>query len=367
MRPSERSPRNTSGSGVGRASRLLRLLKVGTGGLLVSVLVGFGVHSMHEDSALEVAVGETGIERIVEPLPLAPRSIPEADGENLEEEPHATEVTTSEQAPEPEEESSDAESDRENSAMDAVIVEAEEVPDKDPTTLSSGGATVTVATVSGTGTIPLGFTRSASSAAPNLPTYVSAICDGESVYSAAFNTTTADPVVQEIPFSGSSCSIRVKVAQPSPKWAGTSSSIVVTEAEPETHGGTPYVHKAGWTSNAVSGSETFGMEVPDGFDGTVTLKLTACSSRGGTSDETKDFACGDLVQKDVGSQGVVTVSDGKKELDSAGFDISAATHHDMVSLDVEDVAGDQLTITVEHTGGSAILVHGPGSGAVGTH
>src|SRR5699024_8503386 len=105
----------------------------------------------------------------------------------------------------------------------ATVVPPEQVPTGNPITLASGGSTRTVATASGTGTFRLGFTRAASSAAPNLPTYVSTICDGASVYSGAFNTTSAGPVVQEVPFSGASCSIKVKVSQPSPKWTGTSS------------------------------------------------------------------------------------------------------------------------------------------------
>lgn len=248
------------------------------------------------------------------------------------------------------------------------LVPTEDVPQGSPTTLSSGGATQTVARVSGTGTIRLGFTRTESSAAPNLPTYVSAICDGESVYSGAFNTTTAGPVVQDVPFSGSSCVVKVKVAQPSPRWAGTSSAVVVTrDAAAETQQGSPYVEDATWTTTAVTGSDAFEIAVPEGFTGTVSVKLTACSSEGGTSDATRDFACGEHVEKGVGSEGTITVSDGEQLLASTSFDISAETHHDMVTLDIEEPAADDLVVGVERTDGSAVLVHGPGTGAVGTH
>ena len=97
------------------------------------------------------------------------------------------------------------------------------------------------------------------------------------------------------------------------------------------------------------------------------MKLTACSSKGGTSDDTKKFACGDMVEKGVGSEGTVTVTDGEQVLAETGFDISAETHHDMVTVDVDEPATDDLTIEVQKTDGSAVLVHGPGTSAVGTH
>lgn len=249
----------------------------------------------------------------------------------------------------------------------ALTMEVENIPEGDSTVLIAGSDARTVATVSGTGSVRLGFARSTSSAAPNLPTYVSAICDGTSVYSGAFNTTTQGAVAQDVPFSGSSCTIQVKIAQPSAKWVGTTSSVLVTQDRPETQSGTPYVETASWTSTAVSGSDDFEIDVPEGFTGTVSVKLTACSSKGGTTDDTKEFACGDLVQKGVGSEGTITVSDGGQVLVETGFDITAETHHDMVTLDVSEPASDDLTLDVERTGGSAVVVHGPGTSAVGTH
>lgn len=243
----------------------------------------------------------------------------------------------------------------------------EDIPEGDPTVLVAGSDARTVATVSGTGSIRLGFTRASSSSAPNLPTYVSAVCDGASVYSGAFNTTTQGAVAQDVPFSGSHCAIQVKIAQPSAKWAGTTSSVVVTQDQHETQSGTSYVETAEWTSTAVSESDDFEIDVPQGFTGTVSIKLTACSSQGGTSDDTKEFACGDLVQKGVGSEGTITVSDGEHVLVETGFDITAETHHDMVTVDVSEPVSDDLTLDVERTGGSAVVVHGPGTSAVGTH
>jgi len=240
------------------------------------------------------------------------------------------------------------------------------VPTETVATLRAGGSAVTVASLSGTGAVTLGFTRTSSSTAPNLPTYVSTMCDGASVYSGAFNTTTQGPVVQDVPYSGAQCSIRVRVAQPSARWAGTTSAIVVTRDDAQPQAGIPYVERADWTTAAVPGSDAFRLAVPEGFTGAVSVKLTSCSSQGGTSDATRDFACGDLVQRGVGSEGTVTVSDGEQILAETDFDISAETHHDMVTVDIADPAAGDLTIVVERSGGSAVLVHGPGTGAVGT-
>lgn len=240
------------------------------------------------------------------------------------------------------------------------------LPSETVATLHAGGSTATVASLSGTGAVTLGFTRTSSSTAPNLPTYVSTVCDGASVYSGAFNTTSQGPVIQEVPYSGAQCSIRVRVSQPSARWAGTTSAIVVTRDDPQSQAGTPYVEKAEWTTAAVPGSDAFSLAVPEGFTGAVSVKLTACSSQGGTSDATRDFACGDLVQRGIGSEGTITVSDGEQILAETEFDITAETHHDMVTVDIADPAAGHLTIVVERSGGSAVLVHGPGTGAVGT-
>lgn len=243
----------------------------------------------------------------------------------------------------------------------------QQVPTETVATLRAGGDAATVATMSGTGAVTFGFTRASSSTAPNLPTYVSTICDGASVYSGAFNTTTQGPVVQDVPYSGADCAVSVRVAQPSARWLGTSSAVVVTRDAHEAQTGTPFVGKAEWTTVPVTSADSFGLAVPEGFTGAVSLKLTACSSEGGTSDATREFACGDMVQEGVGTEGTITVSDGEQVLAEAAFDITAETHHDMVTVGVDEPAAGGLTIVVERSAGSAVLVHGPGTGAVGTH
>lgn len=341
---------------------------------MVAALVGFGVHtSQSPDGAEGLPTAATSPVELTATPDVDPVQLPTAEPSSAPEHGTGSErMGTAVPPPPPGDdtgtstEGRSAEGDSAGSAVDSgIVVDVEKLPTGDPTTLSAGGDTVTVAAVSGTGSLELGFQRTSSSAAPNLPTYVSAICDGRSVYSGAFNVTTAGPVVQDVPFSGPSCVIKVKIAQPSTNWTGTSSAVTVTEGEPTTlDSGNPVTVEAGWTTIAVHSSDTFTLDVPDGFTGVVSVKMTACSSRGGTSDESRQFACGDLVEKDVGSSGRITITDADDTVAETAFDISPETHHDMISLDVADVDGD-LTLRIDHAGGSAVLVHGPGTSAVG--
>lgn len=378
MRTRERPPRGISESRAARGSGTSRTLNSVIAGVVVVGILGLGAFTPQGDDVVDGAASALTEAPSTDGGALAsvttdPRTIPvvEESESTAAAEPVGTQSTVRllpvEEEMETETDTSDSQAQDTAGESAPIIVSVDEIPEGHPTTLSAGGDTVTVATVSGTGSIALGFTRSSSSTAPNLPTYVSTICDGISVYSGAFNTTTQGPVLQDVPFSGSSCSIKVKVAQPSAKWRGTSSAVVVTRDEAEVQGGTPYVEKAGWTTTAVDGADSFSIDAPEGFTGTVSVKLTACSSKGGTSDDTKKFACGDMVEKGVGSEGTVTVTDGEQVLAETGFDISAETHHDMVTVDVDEPATDDLTIEVQKTDGSAVLVHGPGTSAVGTH
>lgn len=327
------------------------------GALAVVALAGFGIQAppggeILDDARAEILPGSSsgGTD---------PQTIPALEGVSA---PEPTPSGLVAVAPE----SSDSPTSDPPDSTTSAVVTPLAVPSGDPRTVGAGGDPVTVAMVSGTGSIVLGFARTQDSAAPNLPTYVSALCDGTSVYSGAFNTTDAGAVAQEIPYSGDTCSIQVTVSQPSDRWSGTRSAVVVTRGETEELSGAPVTESAGWTSTPVASTESFSMDVPSGFEGMVTLKLTACSSDGGTSDETRTFACGGLVREGIGSQGTVTIRDGGQVLAGSAFAISGETHHDMLTLDVAGAPTGDLVIEVSSTGGSAVLVHGPGSGAVGT-
>lgn len=355
-----------------RRPQILRPLRVVSAGVVMIAVLGVGLFAAQDDEHAEgsasARVQELVMEEAEEPTPLEPREMPTVELSEQASPASEPVLELEEKAPEaPAEDPAAVLGETPGAAPEPMVVSVDEVPQGGGTTVHAGGDSARVATVSGTGSITLGFTRTSSSTAPNLPTYVSTICDGTSVYSGAFNTTTQGPVVQDVPYSGANCSIQVRVAQPSDRWTGTSSSVVVTRDEPESQGGTPYVEKADWTTTAVAGESSFDIAVPAGFTGTVSVKLTACSSEGGTSDETRKFACGDLVQKGVGTEGALTVSDRQRVLAETSFDITAETHHDMVTVEVDEPAADDLTISVERTGGSAVLVHGPGTSVVGTH
>lgn len=227
-------------------------------------------------------------------------------------------------------------------------------------------STINLTTVSGTGTIPVTITRDPGSAAPNIPTYISAICDGASVYSGAYNATW-QPLTTNISYAGSNCRIVATVKYPSAKWVGTYNASIIGLGAPTVSAGTPSVTAATWASRAVAGTDYFTLYTPAGFRGAVDLKLTACSSQGGTSDATAKYACGNLVQKGVGSSAAITISDSAGVLTSANIHISAERHHETLHLPLGRAAHGPITITVTSTGGSATLVHGPGTRAVGTY
>lgn len=227
-------------------------------------------------------------------------------------------------------------------------------------------STINLTTVSGTGTIPVTITRDPGSAAPNIPTYISAICDGASVYSGAYNATW-QPLTTNISYAGSNCRIVATVKYPSAKWVGTYNASIIGLGAPTATAGTPSVTAATWASRAVAGTDYFTLYTPAGFRGAVDLKLTACSSQGGTSDATAKYACGNLVQKGIGSSAAITISDSAGVLTSANIHISAERHHETLHLPLGRAAHGPITITVTSTGGSATLVHGPGTRAVGTY
>ena len=232
------------------------------------------------------------------------------------------------------------------------------------TLLRAGGQATTIATLSGSGKISVRATRDPNSAAPNIPTYLSMLCDGGSVYSGAFNTTGTHEVT--VPYAGSTCRLIGRTAQPSQRWAGTTSTVWVTATDTAATTGTPAVVSAPWASRPVASSGQFTFPNADGITGHVTLKLTACSSSGGTTDATGANLCGGHVQRGIGSSFTVTITDQNGTLYSGTHEISAARHHDMVTLPTSRAVSGDVRVQLVRVSGSAVLVHGPGSRVVGT-
>lgn len=255
--------------------------------------------------------------------------------------------------------------------IDQIPRESQDIPTTQAPAPVVGGTTVaseqtvTLTTVSGNGSIPVTISRDPASAAPNIPTYVSAICDGQSVGSLSANANS-EVYNSSISFSGNNCKIIASVKNPSSKWAGTYNASIIGLGTPTYRNGTSSVVEAGWVSQAVAGTSNFTLATATGFQGAVDLKLTACSSDGGTSDSTASHACAGLVQKNVGSTAVITLSDSAGVLTTQTVTISADRHHASAHFDLPRATTGAITITVSSTNGSAILVHGPGSRAVGT-
>lgn len=228
----------------------------------------------------------------------------------------------------------------------------------------AGEDSQTIAQYSGSGFLSLKLFRDTMSAAPNIPTYVSVICDGSSVYSGAYNSTD-DAITRLVPYAGQDCRVKVKSDYPSKRWSGSYNAVRVVVEDGQRFSGTPSVHKAKWITRAVSSHDSFHFESLPGMNGILSLKVTACSSSGGTSDPSASYACGNLVQKNVGSSFWVTLKDGAgRTLYSGQHTVSASRHHDMISIPVTSADGS-VDVDISYASGSPVLIHGPGSSFVG--
>lgn len=133
----------------------------------------------------------------------------------------------------------------------------------------------------------------------------------------------------------------------------------------EAHGRPVHV-PATWASHAVQGvgEETLG--VPEGASGTVSVKLTGCSSAGGTRDATGENLCAGLVRRAVPSRARVSVLDSSGVLASQQVEVSVERHHETVTLRLGRAAGGPVRVRVEVLDGAAAVLHGPGSSFNGT-
>lgn len=223
----------------------------------------------------------------------------------------------------------------------------------------------TVRTVSGNGVLPIRITRDSSSAAPNLPTYVSMICSNGGTYSAAYNTSAGETLMKNAPFSGD-CTLKVKTAYPTPRWNGTYNAIYVSTGSPEyASGDRHYTAKASWKTRPVSSSSDFHMSTPAGLRGSVVVKLTGCSSRGGASDSTAKYACDGHVNK-TNSKGYIQIINGGKVVNRMDYNISVNKHHDTFTIPV-NLSSKDVTVRVVKTSGASVLTHGPGSSVTGVY
>lgn len=223
----------------------------------------------------------------------------------------------------------------------------------------------TVRTVSGNGVLPIRITRDSSSAAPNLPTYVSMICSNGGTYSAAYNTSAGETLMKDAPFSGD-CTLKVKTAYPTPRWNGTYNAIYVSTGSPEyASGDRHYTAKASWKTRPVSNSSDFHMSAPAGLRGSVVVKLTGCSSRGGASDSTAKYACDGHVNK-TNSKGYIQIINGGKVVNRMDYNISVNKHHDTFTIPV-NLSSKDVTVRVVKTSGASVLTHGPGSSVTGVY
>ena len=235
--------------------------------------------------------------------------------------------------------------------------------------LKAGEGSSVVWRGSGYGFVTLKTQHDPSSASPGMPTIVSLMCDGRpvSVYKGAFNTTNIDGVItKRIPYAGKDCRMIAKVSQSSKKWHGTSSWIYYTVHDTKLRNGGNYHAKTiPWNSRAITSSRTFSYGDQTGFEGFVVLKLTTCSTNGGSTDSTIKNGCNGLVNKSANGKYRVEVFDDSGKIADNTHYISYRRHHDMFTYETGRKVRGNLRVKVTPVSGLAVIVHGDGSSLIG--
>lgn len=93
----------------------------------------------------------------------------------------------------------------------------------------------------------------------------------------------------------------------------------------------------------------------------MSLYVTNCSTRGGSTDATIKNGCDGYVQKKKSSTIELTIRDGGGTLGTVRRKITYERHHDVVSFRLPRAAIGDVTVTARTVSGPAVLVHGPHS------
>lgn len=245
----------------------------------------------------------------------------------------------------------------------AVPANAETGPQSFTTTTGSG--TTKSANVDGIGLwdVDFGYVRKDDNPS-RIMIAVSVYCNDGVGYSGTFNIESGVVTNKQIPFSGTGCRLIVSSRQ-ADNWTPSVATIKVKGATLQPVEEEPYNLRAEWTSNATKKDQTFSFGKQDGFKGWLTIKGTACSSDGGTTDRTKKKACTGQVEKGVGSVVELTVKDDSGVIEKRKFDVNAKLHHDVTTFNIDRPVRGELKVDVRHLKGSSMIIHGPGSSIVG--
>lgn len=233
-------------------------------------------------------------------------------------------------------------------------------------TITTGSASATVATVSGTGYV--GVTVKKVGGVRNVPTYVAVFCDGKASGGASFNTISTSNVTRVVGFSGKTCNIKVAAGAVT----GGKQRIAVSVGKP-TKVSTGYtgstVIRQPWNTRLVKKSSAFTVKTPSNVRGLLGLQVTGCTSKapksgGGDTDATITDGCWGSMVSGGSSTVTVTVKDKTgKVVGKTTRAVSYARHHENIAIALPKTCG-WLTVTVQVTG-APILVHGPGTSYVG--
>lgn len=199
----------------------------------------------------------------------------------------------------------------------------------------------------------------------NAAVFTSVFCDGDSsVYGGAFNLESGMTTQKIVPFAGNRCRIGI-APRADERWRGNEIAIRVEAGDPVVLEGKPYHATAEWVTKPISDSRVLSFGDQSKFEGFLTLKLTACSTRGGATDATASDACKGHVLSRTDSEVVIRIEDDKGLLVSQNAHVAWRTHHDTFTVELPRRVEGTLRVKVAKLAGSDMLVHGPGSGLVG--
>lgn len=252
------------------------------------------------------------------------------------------------------------------SLLFAGLAASSATPAHAATTITTGSASVNVATVSGTGYV--GVTTKKMDGVRNVPTYVGVFCDGKASGSASFNTISTTNVTHLVGFSGKTCNIKVGAGAVT----GGTQRIAVSVGTP-TKLSTGYtgstVIRQPWNTRLVKQSSFFTITTPSNVRGLLGLQVTGCTSKaakggGGDSDATITDGCwGSMVPGGSSTVNVVVKDRTGSIVGNTTRVVSYDRHHENIAIALPKTTG-WLTVTVKVTG-APILVHGPGTSYVG--
>lgn len=261
-----------------------------------------------------------------------------------------------------------------------------------------------IATVSGSGVLKVSMTNPS---VGNRETALTMRCDGVTTGGGGWNIVAGDPAkIVEIPYSGKDCKLTVGLRRGGDLDVTVVSRTDLGKSKGRTWTYEPFIEgkRADWKTTIVSDPRKdnrmrfkvnpgkFPVSVPNGFTGVANVKMTSCTTGGGSRDAStpimKDFF-GNTVflngkprhiqlcelgllgnergiffpARQENSVMRVTFTDDKGILAQQDVTITPREHHETASIKIDrpvSTKNGKITMTVQHIKGVGSAVHAPG-------